>query len=187
MVTPTYTVVLLQYAIMLDTRTKPASPLCAQTNVALATAIKSPTQVADKNLVVSRRSTRRQDRTRAKMVTPTYTVVLLQIAIMLKPRAKPESPPVFNHKTRANASAQSIRTRTDLSPQRLEEESDHKRLSLHHKGTFTTRSQYPVLQVAIVDEGQDKWSGGEAGLVEKRCSSRQRKIHMELSGQDTSR
>ena len=29
----------------------------------------------------------------------------------------------------------------------------HKRLSLHHKGTFTTRSQHPVLQVAIVDEG----------------------------------
>ena len=47
----------------------------------------------------------------------------------------------------------SVRTRMDLSPQRLEEESDRKRLSLHHKGTFTTRSQHPVLQVAIVDEG----------------------------------
>ena len=33
------------------------------------------------------------------MVTPTFTDVLLQIAIMLESRAKPASPPVFNHKT----------------------------------------------------------------------------------------
>ena len=43
----------------------------------LATAIKSPTPMADKNLLVSRQSTRRHDRTRAKMVTPTYTDSLL--------------------------------------------------------------------------------------------------------------
>ena len=33
---------------MLDFRTKPASPLCARTNVLLVTAIKCPTPVADK-------------------------------------------------------------------------------------------------------------------------------------------
>ena len=33
------------------------------------------------------------------MVTPTFTDVLLQIAIMLESRAKQASPPVFNHKT----------------------------------------------------------------------------------------
>ena len=95
---------------------KARSSPCLAVNTPLATAIKSPTPVADKNLVASRRSTCRHDRTRAKMVTPTYTVVLLQIAIMLEPRAKPASPPVFNHKTRAKASlsqpSRSVHVRT---------------------------------------------------------------------------
>ena len=49
-----------------------------------ATAINSPTSVAEKNLEASSRSTRRH---KAKMVTPTYTVVWLQRAIMLDSRA----------------------------------------------------------------------------------------------------
>ena len=50
------------------------------------------------------------------MVTPTYTDVLLQIAIMLEPRAKPASAPVFNQKTRGKASliqlSRSVHVRT---------------------------------------------------------------------------
>ena len=77
----------------------------------LATAVQSPTQVAGKNQLASdgdanvhscveQRNellatviicpTTRPHK--AKMVTPTYTVVLLQIAILLEPRAKPASP-----------------------------------------------------------------------------------------------
>ena len=104
MVTPTYTVVLLQLAIMLHSRAKPASPLCEQRNVPLATAIRCPTPVADKNLVASKPTNTPTRPHKAKMVTTTYTVVLLQLAILLDPRAKPASPPVFNHKTRAKAS-----------------------------------------------------------------------------------
>ena len=55
----------------------------------LATAIKSPTPVADKNLAASKPTDTPTGPHKAKMVTPTYTVVLLQVAIMLEPRAKP--------------------------------------------------------------------------------------------------
>ena len=82
--------------------------MCAQRNVALATTIKGPTPVADKNLVVSGRSTHRHDRTRVKMVTPTYTEVLLQIAIILESRAKPASLLVFNQKRRVGQSRRQL-------------------------------------------------------------------------------
>ena len=82
--------------------------MCAQRNVALATTIKGRTPVADKNLVVSGRSTHRHDRTRVKMVTPTYTEVLLQIAIILESIAKPASPLVFNQKRRVGQSRRQL-------------------------------------------------------------------------------
>ena len=53
MVTPTYTNLLLQLAIRLDPRAKPASPLCEQRNVPLATAVRCLTPVADKNQVAT--------------------------------------------------------------------------------------------------------------------------------------
>ena len=64
----------------------------------LATAIIRPTPVADKNPVASKPTNTPTRPQKAKMVTPTYTVVLLELAILLDPKAKPASPPVFNHK-----------------------------------------------------------------------------------------
>ena len=53
--------------------------------------LRSPTPVADKSLVASTQSIDAvQDNNEAKMVTPTHTVVSLQIAILLDPRAKPK-------------------------------------------------------------------------------------------------
>ena len=92
MVTPTYTVVLLQIAIMLDSRAKPASPLFEWRNVPLATAIQTPTPVADKNRVASKPTNTPTGPHKANMVTQTYTNLLLQLAIRLDPRAKPASP-----------------------------------------------------------------------------------------------
>ena len=55
----------------------------------LATAMKSPTPVADKNLAASKPTDTPTGPHKAMMVTPTYTVVLLQVAVMVEPRAKP--------------------------------------------------------------------------------------------------
>ena len=71
----------------------------------LATAIICPTPVADKNPVASKPT---NTPTRPHKVTPTYTVVLLELAILLDPKAKPASPPVFNHKRRAKAARHGV-------------------------------------------------------------------------------
>ena len=42
------------------------------------------------------------------METPTYTEVLLQIAVMLESKAKPASPLVFNLKTRVGQSRRQL-------------------------------------------------------------------------------
>ena len=64
----------------------------------LATAIICPTPVADKNPAASKPTNTPTRPHKDKMVTPTCTVVLLELAILLDPKAKPASPPVFNHK-----------------------------------------------------------------------------------------
>ena len=51
-------------------------------NVPLATAIKSPTPVADKNLVALKPTNTPTEPHKAKMETPTYTVVLLQMPLV---------------------------------------------------------------------------------------------------------
>ena len=57
--------------------------------VHLATAVNSTTPVADKNLVASEPTNMSTGLHEAKMVTPRYTVVLLQFAIMLRSQEAP--------------------------------------------------------------------------------------------------